>query len=141
MALRLARTHTLGDRQVATWAVDADPAEVARARASVSEQLTTWGLEELDFTTELVVSELVTNAIRYGRPPIQLRLIHDRTLMCEVADAGSTTPQRWTRRVFLGSYEHHLARPAETIARFLGSFDWLTMQHLSRTPERGRGVT
>ncbi|MEU9213682.1 SpoIIE family protein phosphatase [Streptomyces sp. NPDC048415] len=100
VALLLARTHTLGDRQVATWDVDADPAEVARARARVSEQLTTWGLEELDFTTELVVSELVTNAIRYGRPPIQLRLIHDRTLMCEVADAGSTTPHLRRARVF-----------------------------------------
>ncbi|WP_369251197.1 SpoIIE family protein phosphatase [Streptomyces sp. R41] len=100
VALLLARTHTLGDRQVATWDVGADPAEVARARASVSQQLTTWGLEELDFTTELVVSELVTNAIRYGRPPIQLRLIHDRTLMCEVADAGSTTPHLRRARVF-----------------------------------------
>ncbi|MGW1887532.1 ATP-binding SpoIIE family protein phosphatase [Streptomyces sp. NPDC001970] len=100
VALLLARTHALGDRQVATWKVDADPAEVARARASVSKQLTTWGLEELDFTTELVVSELVTNAIRYGRPPIQLRLIHDRTLMCEVADAGSTTPHLRRARVF-----------------------------------------
>ncbi|MHA5054899.1 ATP-binding SpoIIE family protein phosphatase [Streptomyces sp. SD15] len=100
VALLLARTHALGDGQVATWDVDADPAEVARARANVSEQLTTWGLEELDFTAELVVSELVTNAIRYGRPPIQLRLIHDRTLMCEVADAGSTTPHLRRARVF-----------------------------------------
>ncbi|MFD9003682.1 SpoIIE family protein phosphatase [Streptomyces sp. NPDC059582] len=100
VALLLARTHALGDRQVATWDVDADPAEVARARARVSEQLTAWGLEELDFTTELVVSELVTNAIRYGRPPIQLRLIHDRTLMCEVADTGSTTPHLRRARVF-----------------------------------------
>ncbi|MFD1310407.1 ATP-binding SpoIIE family protein phosphatase [Streptomyces kaempferi] len=100
VALLLARTHALGDCQVATWDVDADPAEVARVRASVSEQLTTWGLEELDFTAELVVSELVTNAIRYGRPPIQLRLIHDRTLMCEVADAGSTTPHLRRARVF-----------------------------------------
>ncbi|MEV5787733.1 SpoIIE family protein phosphatase [Streptomyces sp. NPDC052287] len=100
VALLLARTHALGDCQVATWDVDPDPAEVARVRASVSEQLTTWGLEELDFTAELVVSELVTNAIRYGRPPIQLRLIHDRTLMCEVADAGSTTPHLRRARVF-----------------------------------------
>ncbi|WP_328919744.1 SpoIIE family protein phosphatase [Streptomyces sp. NBC_00208] len=100
VALLLARTHTLGDSQVATWDVDADPAEVARVRASVSEQLTTWGLAELDFTTELVVSELVTNAIRYGRPPIQLRLIHDRTLMCEVADAGNTTPHLRRARAF-----------------------------------------
>ncbi|MFJ8021441.1 SpoIIE family protein phosphatase [Streptomyces sp. NPDC096311] len=100
VALLLARAHTLGDGQVATWDVDAEPAAVPRARASVSEQLTAWGLEYLDFTTELVVSELVTNAIRYGRPPIQLRLIHDRTLMCEVTDAGSTTPHLRRARVF-----------------------------------------
>ncbi len=100
VALLLARTHALGDHQVATWDVDADPSEVARVRASVSEQLTAWRLEEVDFTAELVISELVTNAIRYGRPPIQLRLIHDRTLMCEVADAGSTTPHLRRARVF-----------------------------------------
>jgi anti-sigma regulatory factor (Ser/Thr protein kinase) len=100
VALLLARTHALGDRQVATWDVDADPAAVARARANVAEQQSTWGLEELEFTTELVVSELVTNPICYGRPPIRLRLIHDRTLMCEVADAGSTTPHLRRARVF-----------------------------------------
>ncbi|MEU0033304.1 SpoIIE family protein phosphatase [Streptomyces sp. NPDC006333] len=100
VALLLARTHVLGDGQVATWDVDADPAEVARARACVREQLSTWGLQELASTAELVVSELVTNAIRYGRPPIQLRLLRDRTLMCEVADAGSTTPHLRRARVF-----------------------------------------
>ncbi|MEU2623041.1 SpoIIE family protein phosphatase [Streptomyces sp. NPDC007157] len=94
VALLLARTHALGSRQVASWDVAADPAAVSRARANVSQQLTTWGLDELDFTTELVVSELVTNAIRYGRPPILLRLIHDRTLLCEVSDGSSTTPHQ-----------------------------------------------
>lgn len=42
--------------------------------------------------TELVVSELVTNAIRYGAEPIRLRLIRDRTLICEVSDGSSTAP-------------------------------------------------
>lgn len=51
-----------------------------------------WGLEKLVFTTELVVSELVTNAIRYGRPPSRLRLIRDRALICEVSDFSSTAP-------------------------------------------------
>ncbi|MES5820335.1 SpoIIE family protein phosphatase [Streptomyces sp. RG80] len=92
VALLLARTHALGVRQVATWDLESDPAAVSRARADVARQLRVWGLEELDFTTELVVSELVTNAIRYGRPPIQLRLIHDHGLLCEVSDAGGTTP-------------------------------------------------
>ncbi|MER6160265.1 hypothetical protein ABT147_32710 [Streptomyces sp. NPDC001868] len=38
------------------------------------------------FTTELIVSELVTNAIRYGGAPVGLRLIRDQRLICEVSD-------------------------------------------------------
>ncbi|WP_354671300.1 hypothetical protein [Streptomyces sp. S.PB5] len=49
--------------------VDADPAAVARARSGAIRQLSSWRLGDLDFITELVVSELVTNAIRYDRPP------------------------------------------------------------------------
>ena len=90
--LLLARTHALGAGQVATWDLEAEPAAVARARAHVTRQLGEWGLEELEFTAELVVSELVTNAIRYGRPRVRLRLIRDRTLICEVSDSGGTTP-------------------------------------------------
>jgi anti-sigma regulatory factor (Ser/Thr protein kinase) len=52
------------------------------------------------FVTELVVSELVTNAIRYGRPPIELRLIHDRTLICEVSDGSTTAPHLRRARTF-----------------------------------------
>ncbi len=43
-------------------------------------------------TTELITSELVANAIRYGTQPARLRLLHDRTLICEVADGSSTSP-------------------------------------------------
>ncbi|WP_405968484.1 serine/threonine-protein phosphatase [Streptomyces sp. NBC_00015] len=100
VALLLARTHALGAGQVATWELAAEPAAVARARSDVSRQLSDWGLEELGFTAELVVSELVTNAIRYGRPPIRLRLIHDGTLLCEVSDGSSTTPHLRRARVF-----------------------------------------
>ncbi|MFJ7116467.1 SpoIIE family protein phosphatase [Streptomyces albogriseolus] len=100
VALLLARTRTLGDGQVAAWDLDADPAIVTEARASVTRQLAAWGLDDLDFTTELVVSELVTNAIRYGRPPIHLRLIRDRALLCEVSDDGSTTPHLRRARAF-----------------------------------------
>ncbi|MDX3311820.1 ATP-binding SpoIIE family protein phosphatase [Streptomyces sp. NPDC054884] len=99
VALLLARTHALGARQVATWDLDADPAAVARARSHVSRQLADWRLEDLAFTAELVVSELVTNAIRYGRHPIRLRLIHDRGLLCEVSDGTNTTPHLRRARV------------------------------------------
>ncbi|NEE20211.1 SpoIIE family protein phosphatase [Streptomyces sp. SID7499] len=100
VALLLARPRALGDHQVAAWDVDADPVAVARARSNASERLAAWGLEELAFMTELVVSELVTNAIRYGRPPVRLRLIRDRSLLCEVSDAGSTTPHLRRARTF-----------------------------------------
>ncbi|MEW2558835.1 SpoIIE family protein phosphatase [Streptomyces griseorubiginosus] len=92
VALLLARTRALGADQVATWDITPDPEHVAAARQAATEQLTAWGLDEAAFVTELVVSELVTNAIRYGAPPIQLRLIRDRTLICEVSDGSSTSP-------------------------------------------------
>ncbi|MGH3393635.1 MAG: ATP-binding protein, partial [Streptosporangiaceae bacterium] len=51
-----------------------------------------WDLQEMAFTTELLVRELVTNAIRHAQPPIQLRLILDGVLSCEVWDGASTAP-------------------------------------------------
>ncbi|MEV7450756.1 ATP-binding SpoIIE family protein phosphatase [Streptomyces nigra] len=100
IALLLARTRALGADRVATWDLEPDPAEVGRVRGEVSRQLAAWGLGDMDFIAELVVSELVTNAIRYGRPPISLRLIHDRALLIEVSDASSTTPHLRRARVF-----------------------------------------
>ncbi|MEZ3182733.1 SpoIIE family protein phosphatase [Streptomyces pimonensis] len=100
VALLVARTRVLGAGQVATWSLPSEPVVVARARKQVTDQLTAWGLDESAFITELVVSELVTNAIRYGRPPIQLRLIHDGSLVCEVSDAGSTSPHLRRARSF-----------------------------------------
>ncbi|MEW2625092.1 SpoIIE family protein phosphatase [Streptomyces sp. NPDC048106] len=92
VALLLVRTRALGADRVATWDVPAHPAQVAVVRQAAGEQLAAWGLEESAFVTELVVSELVTNAIRYGEPPIQVRLIRDRALICEVSDTSSTSP-------------------------------------------------
>jgi hypothetical protein len=92
IALLVARTQALDTGSVAIWDLPDDPAVVGHARAQVSDQLRTWGLGELAFVTELVASELVTNAIRYAAPPIQLRLIAGRSLICEVSDASSTSP-------------------------------------------------
>ncbi|MFE9441827.1 SpoIIE family protein phosphatase [Streptomyces sp. NPDC006602] len=93
VALLLARTRGLPASQVATWDIPADPALVAPIRKQVVAQLDRWWLSEATFTAELVVSELVTNAIRYGSQPIRLRLIHDETtLICEVSDTSHTAP-------------------------------------------------
>lgn len=92
VALLLARTRTLGADQVAAWDIASEPEAVAGARRYAVEQLAAWGLDDSAFITELIVSELVTNAIRYGRPPVRLRLIHDRSLVCEVSDASGAAP-------------------------------------------------
>jgi hypothetical protein len=92
VALLLIRTRTLRPESLASWDLPSDPAIVAEARKRTCDRLTQWGLEEASFVTELVVSELVTNAIRYGTGPIRLRLIKDRTLTCEVSDGSSTSP-------------------------------------------------
>ncbi|WP_245608144.1 SpoIIE family protein phosphatase [Streptomyces hokutonensis] len=90
--LLLARTRSLDAAHVASWDLPSDPAVVARARAMAARQLGAWGLEDLAYTTELVVSELVTNAIRHAAGPIRLRLILERTLICEVFDASDSAP-------------------------------------------------
>ncbi|OIJ67897.1 SpoIIE family protein phosphatase, partial [Streptomyces mangrovisoli] len=66
VALLVARTRLLDPDQIAEWEVPDDPAAVSRIRAEATRRLEAWGLGEAAFTTELVLSELVTNAIRYG---------------------------------------------------------------------------
>ncbi|WP_326580006.1 SpoIIE family protein phosphatase [Streptomyces sp. NBC_00481] len=92
VALLIARTHALPPDRIAEWDVPPDPAAVAGVRAAATGKLDEWGLSELGFSMELVLSELVTNAVRYGGEPIHLRLIYDRSLICEVADGSSTSP-------------------------------------------------
>lgn len=100
VALLIARTRALPREQVSGWDVPRDLAAVARIRKAATDKLDEWGLAELGFTTELVLSELVANAIRHGAEPIHVRLIYDRTLICEVADGSNTCP--------------HLSHPADS---------------------------
>ncbi|MDX3397192.1 MULTISPECIES: SpoIIE family protein phosphatase [Streptomyces] len=92
IALLVARTRVLGPDQVAEWDVPNDPAAVAEIRSQVTRRLAEWGLDELAFTTELILSELVTNAIRYGGEAVHVRVVRDRSLICEVFDSSSTSP-------------------------------------------------
>ncbi|MEU6525775.1 SpoIIE family protein phosphatase [Streptomyces sp. NPDC046924] len=92
VALLVARTRALAADRIARWPVPSDPAAVAEVRAEVTRKLAEWGLEDLSFSTELILSELVTNAIRYGGGPIEVRMLRDRQLICEVFDSSSTSP-------------------------------------------------
>ncbi len=93
VALLVARTRRLDPTRVAEWDVPRDPAAVAPVRNACVRQLEDWGLGQIAFTAELVLSELITNAVRYGSEPIRVRLLRDRTLICEVSDGSSTSPR------------------------------------------------
>ncbi|MGW7570070.1 SpoIIE family protein phosphatase [Streptomyces tendae] len=87
VALLMARLTGIEPDAVAEWRLARDPAEVGRARAAVREQLHDWGLPKLAAPAELMVSELVTNAVRHSHArPVELRLVRADTLLCEVDD-------------------------------------------------------
>ncbi|MEV3873860.1 SpoIIE family protein phosphatase [Streptomyces sp. NPDC049906] len=92
IALLIGRTRIFGGDRVAECEVPSDPAAVAEVRAFVERTLADWGLVEEAFTTELILSELVTNSIRYATGPVHVRVIRDRSLICEVSDRSSTSP-------------------------------------------------
>ncbi|GAA3391381.1 SpoIIE family protein phosphatase [Streptomyces roseoviridis] len=94
IALLMARIQGLPSEAVGDWRLPREPRSVGRARELARAQLTGWELEPLVDTVELLVSELVTNALRYGEGEIRLRLLRDRTLVCEVWDAGLVQPRR-----------------------------------------------
>ncbi|MFJ2934781.1 SpoIIE family protein phosphatase [Streptomyces sp. NPDC087219] len=94
IALLMARIQGLPSEAVGDWRLPREPRSVGRARELTRTQLKAWDLEPLVDTVELLVSELVTNALRYGEGEIRLRLLRDRTLVCEVWDAGLVQPRR-----------------------------------------------
>ncbi|WP_055525900.1 ATP-binding SpoIIE family protein phosphatase [Streptomyces graminilatus] len=93
VALLMARLNGIEPDDVAEWRLALDPAEVGRARAVVREQIHEWGLARLVDSAEVLVGELVTNAVRHshGRP-VELRLVRGETLLCEVDDDDHTLP-------------------------------------------------
>ncbi|WP_443031822.1 SpoIIE family protein phosphatase [Streptomyces sp. CA-210063] len=94
IALLMARVQGLPEDSVGDWTLPREPRSVGRAREYARGRLMAWDLEPLVDTAELLVSELVTNALRYGEGEIRLRLLLDRTLVCEVWDAGLVQPRR-----------------------------------------------
>ncbi len=93
IAVLIARLRRLPEDRYASWTLPADPAAVRRARGLVRTRLEEWGLADLDYTTQLLASELITNAMRYAHGPIELRLLLERTLVCEVLDRSAALPR------------------------------------------------
>ncbi|MFE2810675.1 SpoIIE family protein phosphatase [Streptomyces nigra] len=93
VALLMARLNGIAPVDVAVHRLELDPAEAGRARALVQEQLRAWGLSRLADTAGLLVTELVTNAVRHSRDrPVELRLVRGETLLCEVDDDSHELP-------------------------------------------------
>ncbi|MHA4778802.1 ATP-binding protein [Streptomyces sp. MSC1_001] len=91
--LLVARTRHLPPSGPAEWPVPFEISAVGTARSHVEERLRQWDHPADPFTATLVVSELVTNAIRYGAAPLTLRLVnHSARLIREVDDAGLAAP-------------------------------------------------
>ncbi|MFF4649703.1 ATP-binding protein [Streptomyces sp. NPDC001380] len=79
------------------WATTATfpphPRNVARSRLLTRTALAAWGAQQLSDSAEMVVSELVTNAVRYGCGPVSLALVLTaEALQISVSDGGPALP-------------------------------------------------
>ena len=92
LALLIARFDGIPPQDVISWSLQLDSTEVRRARLMVREQLALWGLQELSETTELLVSELVTNALRVAKDRVELQLMRVGKLLVEVSDDDHNLP-------------------------------------------------
>lgn len=87
VALLMARLNGIPDEDVAEFQLDLDPREVGRARRLARGQLLDWELPDAVEAAELMVSELVTNALKHARSrQVGLRLVRTDALLCEVTD-------------------------------------------------------
>lgn len=93
IALLAARFEGIAPSDVAYWFLDPRPQTARQARRLARRALTRWGLEELSDSVELLVSEVITNAVRYAERPITLRLLRTDVLRCEVGDDVPQLPR------------------------------------------------
>jgi serine phosphatase RsbU (regulator of sigma subunit) len=93
IAVLVARLARIDGCQQASWELPGELTAAGEARTLVADPLEKWELAGMVGTTQLLASELVTNAIRYADGPVTLRLIKERTLVCEVFDNSSALPR------------------------------------------------
>lgn len=94
LAVLMARLPAVPEHRFTDWTLRTEPEAPARSRLLVRRTLDAWDLNDLADTAELLVSELVTNAVRYAPGCIRLRLAMGETLVCEVADDDVHMPRR-----------------------------------------------
>ena len=93
IAMLIARLRRLPEDSYASWTLAPKLTSVREARSVLAEPMKRWELEDLIPTTELLVSELVTNAVKYSRGEVTLRLVNERALVCEVIDSSGALPR------------------------------------------------
>ncbi|MEE1927776.1 ATP-binding SpoIIE family protein phosphatase [Streptomyces sp. TRM 70351] len=93
IALLAARFDGIAPSDVAYWSLEPRPETAGQARRLARRALVGWGIEELTESVELLVSEVVTNAVRYAERPVTLRLLRTDTLRCEVGDDVPQLPR------------------------------------------------
>ncbi|MFJ7999942.1 SpoIIE family protein phosphatase [Streptomyces sp. NPDC096310] len=94
IALLAARFDGIAPSDVAYWFLDPEDAAPGRARRLARRALARWDLEELSDAVELLISEVVTNAVRYAERPVTLRLLRTDVLRCEVGDDSPQLPRQ-----------------------------------------------
>ncbi|MFD9214292.1 SpoIIE family protein phosphatase [Streptomyces sp. NPDC087659] len=94
IALLAARFDGIAPSDVAYWFLEPEDSAPGRARRLARRALARWGLEELSDSVELLVSEVVTNAVRYAERPVTLRLLRTDVLRCEVGDDSPQLPRQ-----------------------------------------------
>jgi hypothetical protein len=93
IAVLIARLRRLPEDRYASWTLAPKLTSVREARSVLAEPMKRWDLEDLIPTTELLVSELVTNAVKYSRGDVTLRLVNEKALVCEVLDNSGALPR------------------------------------------------
>ncbi|MFE4453323.1 SpoIIE family protein phosphatase [Streptomyces sp. NPDC056796] len=94
IALLAARFDGIAPSDVAYWFLEPEDAAPGRARRLARRALSRWGLDDLSDEVELLVSEVVTNAVRYAERPVTLRLLRTDILRCEVGDDAPQLPRQ-----------------------------------------------
>jgi hypothetical protein len=93
IAILIARLSRIPADNHVRWPLPPELTSAAEARHLIRGPLERWKLDELVPTTELLASELVTNAIRYAVGEVTLRLVLEGSLVCEVLDNSAALPQ------------------------------------------------